>query len=108
MNELRTIYIIGNHEAPDKREAFFQTERMLAACGYKPLNPVRIQQEYEVRFGEMSQNQWRTKLLGHLLRADGVSITSGLTDTDSPQALTELKVATFCGKTIVTLLSQSG
>ena len=56
MKKVQTIYIIGN---PDRREDFFLAESSLIDGGYKVLNPIRIQQEYEERFGEMSQKQWQ-------------------------------------------------
>ena len=66
MDELRTIYMIGNHDSP---ETFLQEEKELISRGYKPLNPVKIVWEYEKRFGSLSQEDRRTKLLGHLLRS---------------------------------------
>ena len=98
MKKVQTIYIIGNL---DRREDFFLAESSLIDGGYKVLNPIRIQQEYEERFGEMSQKQWQKKFLGYLLRADGVAIIPGLTDTDCPQVAKELKVAICNEKEII-------
>lgn len=93
MDELRTVYMIGNHDSP---ETFLQAEKKLISRGYKPLNPVRVLQQHESRFGSLSQEERRTKLLGHLLRSDGVMLMPGW--TVSAEAATEQEVATFCGK----------
>ena len=50
----------------------------------------------EKRFGSLSQEDRRTKLLGHLLRSDGVMLMPGW--TVSAEAATEQEVAAFCGK----------
>lgn len=93
MDELRTVYMIGNHDSP---ETFLQEEKELISRGYKPLNPVKIVWEYERRFGSLSQEDRRTKLLGHLLRSDGVMLMPGW--AVSAEAATEQEVAAFCGK----------
>lgn len=99
MKELRTVYIIGNKDAT---ENFIQAEKALTQRGYQPRNPVRIRQEYERRFGSLSQEEWRAKLLGHLLRADGVMLLSGW--TSSAEAAIEQEVSAFCGKATVKIL----
>lgn len=39
MDELRTVYMIGNHDSP---ETFLEAEKELISRGYKPLNPVKM------------------------------------------------------------------
>ena len=56
----------------------------------------------------MSQKQWQKRFLGYLLRADGVAIIPGLTDTNCPQVAKELKVAICNEKEIIMTLLFKG
>ena len=95
-NTIRTIYIISDKQD----EEFIQhKEKLISSRGYKILNPISMKYDYEKRFGKLSEQEWRTKLLAQLLKSDGIIFLPGW--EQNPFSALEKDIATVCRKTTV-------
>ena len=102
-NTIRTIYIISDKQD----EEFIQhKEKLISSRGYKILNPISMKYDYEKRFGEVSEPEWRTKLLAQLLKSDGIIFLPGW--EQNPFSALEKDIATVCRKTTVKVFPSIG
>lgn len=102
-NTIRTIYIISDKQD----EEFIQhKEKLISSRGYKILNPISMKYDYEKRFGKLSEQEWRTKLLVQLLKSDGIIFLPGWEGNHF--SILEKEIALFCGKTIVKVRYPTG
>ena len=103
-NTIRTIYIISDKQD----EEFIQhKEKLISSRGYKILNPISMKNDYVKRFGEVSEPEWRTKLLAQLLKSDGIIFLPGW--EQNHYAKLEKEIADFCEKpTVKVFTSTSG
>ena len=58
------------------------------------------------RFGEVSEPEWRTKLLAQLLKSDGILFLPGWEDDRFAQL--EKEIADFCEKPTVKVFTSTG
>ena len=102
-NTIRTIYIIS-----DKQDEEFirNHEKLIISRGYKIINPFSMKYDYEKRFGEVSEPEWRTKLLAQLLKSDGILFLPGW--EQNPFSALEKDIATVCRKTTVKVFPSIG
>ncbi|MDY3754618.1 MAG: hypothetical protein SOZ84_01230 [Treponema sp.] len=102
-NTIRTIYIIS-----DKQDEEFirNHEKLIISRGYKIINPFSMKYDYEKRFGEVSEPEWRTKLLAQLLKSDGIIFLPGW--EQNPFSALEKDIATVCRKTTVKVFPSIG
>ena len=103
-NTIRTIYIIS-----DKQDEEFirNHEKLIISRGYKIINPFSMKNDYVKRFGEVSEPEWRTKLLAQLLKSDGIIFLPGW--EQNHYAKLEKEIADFCEKpTVKVFTSTSG
>ena len=102
-NTIRTIYIISDKQD----EAFIRShEKLISSQGYKILNPFSMKNDYEKRFGQVSEQEWRTKELSQLLKSDGIIFLSGW--EQNPFSALEKDIATVCRKTTVKVFPSIG
>ena len=102
-NTIRTIYIISDKQD----EEFIQhKEKLISSRGYKILNPISMKYDYEKRFGKLSEQEWRTKLLAQLLKSDGISFLPGW--EQNPFSALEKDIASVCRKTTVKVFPSIG
>lgn len=102
-NTIRTIYIISDKQD----EAFIRNhEKLIISRGYKIINPFSMKYDYEKRFGEVSEPEWRTKLLAQLLKSDGIIFLPGW--EQNPFSALEKDIATVCRKTTVKVFPSIG
>jgi hypothetical protein len=62
--------------------------------------------DYEKRFGKLSEQEWRTKLLAQLLKSDGIIFLPGW--EQNPFSALEKDIATVCRKTTVKVFPSIG
>lgn len=102
-NTIRTIYIISDKQD----EGFIRNhEKLIISRGYKIINPFSMKYDYEKRFGEVSEPEWRTKLLAQLLKSDGIIFLPGW--EQNPFSALEKDIATVCRKTTVKVFPSIG
>lgn len=95
-SNIRTIYIISGKQ--DEKFIQYQ-EKLINSRGYKILNPFSMKYDYEKRFGQVSKQEWRIKLLEQLLKSDGILFLPGWEDERFAQL--EKEIADFCEKPTV-------
>ena len=67
---------------------------------------VTMKNDYVKRFGEVSEPEWRTKLLAQLLKSDGIIFLPGW--EQNPFSALEKDIATVCRKTTVKVFPSIG
>lgn len=99
MNDIKKVFMVGNI---DKSEYFWEEEKFLKRKGFLPQNPLRLRQDYESRFGELSTKDLNKKLINSLLHSDAIIL---LPDWEkSSLAKLQKEIATACGKSIIKIL----
>lgn len=99
MNDIKKIFMVGNI---DKAEYFWEEEKFLKRKGFMPQNPLRLKQDYESKFGELSPKDLNKKLINSLLHSDAIILVPGW--ENSCFAKLQKEIAAACGKSIIKVL----